>query len=74
MYLQAAAAQALVLDVFVVDSLHTGFMSASCLPQEEEEAASQAIFKAGEVDVVIHGQRCKRQICPARQQSAYEIS
>ena len=42
-------------------------------PQEEEEAASQAILKAGQIDVIIHSQRCKRQICPAHQQGAYVV-
>ena len=38
------------------------------LPQKEEQTASQAILKAGYIDVIIHSQRCKRQICPAHQQ------
>ena len=33
--------------------------------QEEEESAAQTIFKARQVNVIVHGQRCKSQIRPA---------
>jgi hypothetical protein len=35
------------------------------IPQKEEEATAHAIFCAGEMDVIIHRQRSKRQVCPA---------
>ena len=35
------------------------------IPQKEEEATAHAIFCAGEMDVIIHRQSSKRQVCSA---------
>ena len=35
------------------------------ISQEEEKSTAQTIFKARQVNLIVHGQRCKSQVRPA---------